>query len=529
VDCILTNCKILDMAQGCNGFHPGDSVLIRDGLIMAIGTYSECLAAATHLPDETDLRGKVLLPGFTDTHTHFVEHAKNLFLLDLNNCHTIDSIMRTAESYRKKHTELPEWILGGGWDVNTIDMPSQINRHLLDTLFPDVPVALFSKDYHAKWCNTLALKLCGIHSSTPNPSGGLITMDASGEPTGLLYESATEIVDKYAVHPSSYAIISAIRTRLAEMYRMGLTGFHSMESVPSMEMLRACLENGSLFRYCWHFPYEELDGMIEQGVQSYTAIGLITLGGVKLFADGALGSRTAAMHRPYPENAGSGVLRYSQDDMISIIDRASDHGIACTVHAIGDKAVYIVASAFHARTRKHPVETLGHRMEHVQCVAPEDIPLLAESKLYCAMQPIHLANDVPMIERYWPSVENRAYPWADIVNARMAYGFGSDVPIESNNPFHGIYCATQRKYRNDPTQPAWHPEQAISPMQAIHGYTLGAASGSREDRLRGSIETGKQADLIVLDDWTNQGPEFWLNCHSRFTMVAGRIVHYDLE
>jgi predicted amidohydrolase YtcJ len=528
MNCVLNNCKILTWVNGKASISFPASVIVINGKISALDHNASYDTNSRPLDTIIDLKGKVLLPGFTDTHTHFVEHAKSLFLLDLSSCVSIYDIRDTAAKYRNRHADLPEWILGGGWDANSIDHPQKIDRHLLDQVFPDVPVALFSKDYHAKWCNSLALKICGISPQTPDPYGGVIARDISGEPTGLVYEAATELFDHYIIQPTDTDILKAIQTRLEEMYRWGLTGFHSMEGTHSISLIRQCLANGSKFRCCWHFPLEELDPMISRGTRSYTFAEGITIGGVKIFSDGALGSRTAAMLQPYTGMDSYGVLRYDQDELTAMIDKASDSGIACTIHAIGDRAVHEVASAFMQRREHHPNEQLGHRMEHAQCVATPDIMLMKRSGLYCALQPVHLANDIPMVETHWKEVASRAYPWVDIIAAGIPYGFGSDTPIETNDPFLGIYCATQRRYRNDPNNPCWHPDQAISIDQALYGYTLGAAEGSRENHLRGNIAVGMDADLMVLDDWTNGPVEFWLNCRSRLTMVGGEIVWNDL-
>lgn len=527
--CILTNAKIMTMQPGVRGFHGADSLLIGNGKIVMIGSLDECrMAARTHV-ETISLEGKVLLPAFIDTHTHFVEMAKRRFELVLTGLNTISSYEEAMKNFRKRHNPMPTWVLGGGWDANVCDAPAQIDKHFLDRLFPDVPVVLFSKDYHAKWCNSLALRKCGIDKGSTDPFGGRIVRDADGQPNGILLEKATEITDLYIEPPSRIEVLKAIRHSVGDVNRMGLTGIHSMEGVHSAKMLSECLESGLPFHVCWHFPLEELDHMIANGCRSYNEEEGLRTGGVKIFADGSLGSQTAAMFDPYPGEPGrTGILRYTSDDLYAIASQAAANGIAVTVHAIGDLTVSMVIDALLKIKKHYPHDGLMHRIEHVQSIRPQDINRLKDSGAYCAMQPIHLANDIPMIEKYWAGIQDTVYAFRSITELDIPIGFGSDAPIETINPFWGIYCATNRRLRNDPNKPIWHPEQLIDVETAINAYTYGAACGSREQHKRGSIEVGKDADLIVLDDWTKAEPDFWLSCLSRMTMFNGQVVHDDL-
>lgn len=524
---IFTNARILSMDAVTH--TPADSVLVHQGVITTIGSLAECIQTAQSPYETIDLNGRYLLPAFTDTHTHFVEFAKRSILVDIGACTSIREVIDTLKLYRDTQTELHTWILGGFWDRNIIDEPESIKRQLLDSIFPDIPVALQSKDYHSKWCNSLALRLSAIDAQTPDPYGGRIERDANGDPTGILYETAAEMIDPF-IHPlSDRLIIQAIKNSVNDIYKLGLVAFHSMESEHSKDMLMQSQEEGTLFRCCWHIPLDDLDRMITAGVRSYTGNEFMKTGGVKIFGDGSLGSQTAAMFDHYPSDPSNfGILRYDRDELFKIVSKAAKAGISSTIHAIGDRTVRTVIDVISQTRSLFPEADLMHRIEHVQTIQPTDLESLKACGAYCALQPVHLANDIPMIEKYWQSTRENPYPFKSMVDHGIPHGFGSDAPIETINSFHGIYSALYRKHNLDPDKASWMPHQRIDLMSALEAYTIGAAKASRSERLRGSIQSGKYADLIVLDDWAELGEEYWLSCRSRLTMINGCIVFSDL-
>ncbi|MDZ4182373.1 MAG: amidohydrolase family protein, partial [Candidatus Cloacimonadaceae bacterium] len=324
-------------------------------------------------------------------------------------------------------------------------------------------------------------------------------------------------------------IIQAIKNSVNDIYKLGLVAFHSMESEHSKDLLMQSQAEGSLFRCCWHIPLDDLDRMITAGVRSYTGNEFMKTGGVKIFGDGSLGSQTAAMFDHYPSDpANFGILRYDRDELFAIVAKAAKNGISSTIHAIGDRTVRTVIEVIAQTRSLFPEADLMHRIEHVQTIQASDLEKLKACGAYCALQPVHLANDIPMIEQYWQSTRENPYPFKSMVDHGIPHGFGSDAPIETINPFHGIYSALYRKHRLDPAKASWMPHQCIDLMSALEAYTIGAAKASRSERVRGSIHIGRYADLIVLDDWSDQGEEYWLNCRSRLTMINGCIVFSDL-
>jgi len=523
---LFTNALIFPMDVRGASIH--DSLLVKNGRIALLGSWESCQAFADGPVAEIDLQRKVLLPGLIDTHVHFTEFAKQRMQVDLIGCTNIGEIRQRLVAFRDKHSVLPAWVLGGGWDINRIDEPKLVNRDLLDEIFPHTPVALYSKDYHTRWCNTDALQRAGFTDGRPAPAGGSLQRSSDGVLTGIVFETAAELLDKFIQPLSREQVKAAFEQAIKDIHKLGLVSVHSMEKNSDASTLEEYIRESGSLRICRYFYLEELEGMIEQGLRSYTGDEWFKTGGLKLFADGALGSQTAAILGEYPESdADRGILRHSEKELLQIASRAASHGIACAVHAIGDRAVRAIINTFIALRERFPQVELLSRIEHLQAIAPEDIPRLKESGAYCAMQPVHMANDIDMIEKYWPDIREEAYCLRSLVDNRIPLGFGSDAPIETIDPFKGIYCALARKSRMDPNVPTWLENQRITPWEALYGYTLGAARGADSQHFTGSLTPGKLADLIVLDDFLDAPEEFWLKARSRLTMLNGEIVWRD--
>ncbi len=526
MDYLFVNGKVFNSDSA--SYEP-KSVLVSGKHIACLGTENECRQRARSRYEVINLNGKLLLPAFTDSHTHFVELAKSRILVNLIDCRSIDEIVSNLWNYREGLNWDPAWILGGSWDRNKLEHPELLNRHLLDKVFPNKPVALMSKDYHSKLCNSKALELAGINSGISDPTGGRIERDSHGNPTGILFETAGEMVDKFIVPLPSEQIVMAIQQSVTAMYPLGLVAFHSMESMRSRDLLLQAQRQGSNFRFCWHFPVDELTHVCSEPFHSYEGEGNYQIGGMKIFGDGSLGSQTAAMFAPYPGSKDNyGILRYSDAELFSLMQQAAELGFSSTIHAIGNKAVSQVIEATLKLNSIPSSKPLMHRIEHVQSIRQEDIERLKKASLFASVQPLHLANDVPMIEQYWHNIHEEVYSFGSLLQAGIPLGFGSDAPIESINPMLGIYSAVYRRPMLDHTSKPFRPSQALTPEQAIISYSHGAARASKLEQYTGSIAISKQADLIVLDDYTQQDGTYWLDARSNLTMFAGEIVYSTL-
>lgn len=511
------------------GYEGLNAVLIINNIIYHVGTLNECKQLANINTEEIDINQRCILPAFTDAHTHFVELSKSRILVNLLNCHSIEDIESELIRYRESLTWPAQWILGGGWNRNKLTDPLALNKSVLDKVFPDRPVALFSRDYHAKLLNSKALQIAGWDRNTKDPPGGRFERMPDGSLSGVLFETATEMIDPFVKTPPMYAIVDGIKETVNGIYKFGLVGFHAMESHQSASLLQEAQKQGSRFRTCWHFQSNELDMMISTEKRSYEGNEFFKIGGLKLFGDGSLGSLTAAMFEPYPMDASNrGILRYKDEELYDVMEKAAQAGFASTIHAIGDRCVRQVIDTV-LRLRKNPqYRNLFHRIEHVQSIRLCDIADLKKSNLFASLQPVHIANDIPMIHNSWEHIIEEVYAFRSMLQAQIPYAFGSDAPIETINPFLGIYSAIKRKHDTDPHKETLNEKESISVNEAIAGYTIGAATASCSHHLRGKIAKGFLADLIVIEDYRKLPEEYWLEARSLFTMIDGEIVLNDL-
>lgn len=517
-----------------NGYIYGQpealAVLIEGRHISHIGSLTECRSLAKTDTAEIDLKGKALLPSFTDSHTHFVEYAKGRLFVQLNGIDSIQGIKDYLVSYRNALSWDAKWILGGGWDRNTIDHPEQLNKELLDEIFPDIPVALFSKDYHSKLCNSLALKIAGLDEKSKAPIGGKIEKRADGSLTGILYERAAELIDQYIIQPDDRQIIASIKESIKELYRYGLTSFHTLEYLPSVQLLLAAIEEGAKFHFTWHFQEGELDEVLKRGYKSYEADECFQVGGLKLFGDGSLGSGTAAMLKPFSDDEDNyGILRYTDSMLYELAKEAAINGFPITFHAIGDRAVrQYVRTIVKLKEEVKESRKLCYRLEHAQAIDREDIALLKQSGIVLSLQPVHLSFDIAMIKKKWANTQNNAFLQKTLIDEGIEFIFGSDAPIETINPFLGIYTAFTRKEGLNPNSEPFNEREKISIEEAINAYTIDAARASNKEDFTGKIAGGYSADLMVIEDYRKLTEDYWLDAESYLTMLAGEIVYNKL-
>jgi len=530
VNLVLYNGNIYTMDEA----RPrAQAVAIAGNRIAAVGTEEEVRALLAPEGEAVDLKGRTVVPGLTDCHVHFVEYALRLSRIDLAGAESkAEALRRVAE--RAKRAKPGEWLLGGGWDRNLWEGARFPTRWDLDAVAPANPVALDSKDVHVLWVNSLALKLAGISADTPDPPGGEIERDEAGEPTGILKERAKELVAAVIEPPSLEAIEAALKVGIESAQRAGLVGIHDYEDERAFAAFQELLRRGELgLRVLMHIPVENLDAAIRLGLRTGFGNGMLRLGGVKVFADGTLGSRTAAMLEPYedePENRG--IVVTPKEELRELVRRASRAGIAVAVHAIGDRANRDVLDVFEELRQAGEGLGLRHRIEHVQLLHPKDVPRLARLGVIASMQPIHCTSDMEMARRHWGEKRTRwAYAWRSLLDAGTKLAFGSDCPVETLDPLAGIHAAvTRRRADGSPGPGGWHPQERIGVEEAVRAYTLGAAYASGEERIRGSISPGKLADLTVLSqDIFAIAPMAILETEVVATVLDGRFVYRRVD
>jgi predicted amidohydrolase YtcJ len=513
---LLRNVHVVTMDTECPG---ASSILIDGERILA-------LDPANPVYDrEIDLSGRCVLPGLIDTHTHFFQVAKQSIDLDLVSARSLDDVADLIREYLARTNPLPPWIGGCGWDRNLFPSTEGFDRTFLDRFIPDVPVILKNKDLHTKWVNTKALEMVGINADTPDPPGGAIGRDGNGVPDGFIYERAWKLFKKIMVLPPVETQRRLIREAVSNCHTLGLTGVHLMESEADHRLYPELQDEGMRFRVYWHFSQSQLDEMITAGVRSYTGTDSFVTCGMKLFMDGSIGSQTAYMFDPYPGTTRYGTLAMPVEQLEELVRKAAANGLACSIHAIGDRCVHEVIDVLDRVNRE--VSWQPHRIEHLQCILKDDVAKLTENHIRCAVQPVHIKADVELVMKYWPNLQKETYCFCTLREAGVLLGFGSDAPVETINPFEGIYSAMERRYRNDPNNPSWTPDQRLTFHEALAGYTIDAARIANVDDKLGSLIPGKLADLIVIEDFRDKPAEFWLTARSHLTMIGGEIVYRE--
>ncbi len=502
--------------------HPwAHALAIFNGKIVAL---DQAALAWQSAPDTftEDLKGALVIPGLTDAHLHLMWYAKGLRELDLRDLTRTETLAGIA----KKATESAPgtWITGRGWDQNIWQDTSFPTADELDRAAPQNPVALNAKSGHALIANSLAMETAGITAETPDPVHGRIGRDERGHPIGVFFEDAMELISRAQPKPDAETLAELIGEAQQNLLARGITGVHDVDGNPTFAALQELKRRDGLrIRVVKYVRLEALDAVLDAGLRSGYGDDRLRFGGLKLFADGALGARTAAMFAPYEEEPDNvGILTLEPQQLYEIVRRAASNGLACAIHAIGDRSNQLVLDVLESVIPLNP--HLRHRIEHVQLITEEDQQRLGRSGLVASMQPTHAIHDIKMADRYWGDRSAQAYAWRSIRDAGATLAFGSDCPIEIFDPFLGMYAATSRRSEVDgyPGKDGWYAEQRVTLSEALRAYTWGAAyAGGLEQRL-GLLGPGYHADLVVLDrNIFECPPEALLETNVTRTMVGG--------
>jgi predicted amidohydrolase YtcJ len=522
---LITNAKIVTL---WDKLPHAQAIAIHAGRILAVGSDQEIESLETKDVKPVDMGGKTIWPGLTDAHLHLENYALSLQRID---CET----PTRAECLEKVHNAAQKaksgsWIRGHGWNQNV--WPEGFGTiQLLDQAAPYNPAYLTAKSLHAAWANTPALRLAGIDVNTPDPPGGRIQRAADGTPTGILLETAMQLVEQAIPTPSVAHVYEAIADAQPRLWQMGLTGVHDFDRRTCFLALQD-LELGSRLklRVLKSIPLEELDHAVALGLRSGFGSDRLRIGSVKCFADGALGPQTAAMLKPYSgSDDETGMLFLDSEEIYDIGQRAAESGLSLAVHAIGDRANHEVLSAYsqlRSFETQHHLPHLRHRIEHVQVLHADHLSHLAQLNIIASMQPIHATSDMEIADRFWGTRARYAYAFKTLQDNHTRLAFGSDAPVESPNPFWGIHAAVTRcRHNGHPAQDGWYPQERFDLQSSLESYTIHPAYTAGWENHLGRLAPGYFADLIVLaQDPFTLPTEQLFNLKPLATMVSGEWV-----
>jgi predicted amidohydrolase YtcJ len=475
-----------------------------DRIAGGIGTHETALAS----PEVVDLGGRCVLPGFTDAHVHFPTWAVAQRQVRLEGASSLEqALVRVREGLAG--LSAGQWLRGQGW--RSTDWAEQPTKEALDAITGEVPAALLAKDYHSLWLNSAALARANGDLHMP---GGVVEVDERGEPTGVLREeSAWRFKERY-VETSDAEYLDAMRAGLRLAAERGVAAVHDKDGwLPSIPRLWQLLrDEGRLSLRVWQsVPHEQLDRLADLGIVSGLGDDRLRLGYLKVFMDGTLGSQTALLLD------GSGVEITSRDELAEIVRRGAEAGWPVAVHAIGDLANRNALDAFEETRPQWEPLGLRHRIEHTQCLAPEDIPRFAELGIAASVQFSHAPADRELAERFWADRLDGAYAFRSLRDSGALVANGSDAPIEELDPWAGICAGVLRD---------WRPEQALTVDQAIEAATIAPAWLTGDEHRRGKLLPGYLADLVVLDRDPFAIPQDELpEVQVVATMVGGRWTH----
>lgn len=451
-----------------------------------------------------DGEGRTLLPGLIDAHGHVLDLGLESVQIDLTGTTSLSDAQNRVRNYTRANLR-GDWLLGGGWNQEIWKLGRFPTARELDAVVADRPVVLDRVDGHAKWLNSKALAAAGISKTTADPSGGRIERDADGNPSGVLVDKAMALIERKVPPPSDSEIRAALLAAMAEMNAVGLTGVGDA-GVDAQEVAtyRSLGDAGQLTVRVYamiHDTGADFAKLSKHGPLIGYADDRLTVRSVKLFADGALGSRGAALLAPYSDQPTlRGLLFMTDAEMEHKIEMALRAGYQVNIHAIGDAANHQVLDAFEAAYRRTDGRALRNRIEHAQVLALTDIPRVHELQLIASMQPTHATSDMNMAEkRIGPERLKGAYAWRTFLAQGTVIAAGSDFPVESPNPFYGLYSAVTRTDHDGSPPGGWHGEQAMTLLEAFRAFTLDAAFAEHAEDRFGSLEPGKWADFILVD------------------------------
>ncbi|MBW8185596.1 amidohydrolase [Shewanella sp. NR704-98] len=472
-----------------------------------------------------DGEGQTMLPGLIDAHGHVLSYGLSLMRAQLRGAESENEAVKRVKHFRDAQPEL-NWVQGRGWNQVLWPSKSFPSAKSLDKIFPDTPVWLIRIDGHAGWANSAAMTLSNINAQTQSPEGGEIIRDASGEPTGVFIDKAMALISQNIPSLTQTEQRAVLKLSMKELSKLGLTSVHD-----------AGVGNDTLEAYLSLAKADEMPiriyGMLDADDRHFSELmkqGPIRLpehkldiASVKLSADGALGSRGAALIEDYSDQKGnSGLLLYPEGEMAKVMKLAMESGFQVNTHAIGDQANKLVLDNYQELIKETNTGALRHRIEHAQVLRLEDIPRFAKLNVIASMQATHATSDKNMaLDRLGSERIKGAYAWRKLLESGAVIAAGSDFPIESANPFFGLHASVTRQDQQNRPENGWYGDQSMTLTQALNSFTQGAAYAAHQESLIGQLKPGMKADFILVDQdifaipaselWQTQVNQTWIN------------------
>ena len=477
-----------------------------------------------------DGQGKTLIPGLIDAHGHILNYGLSLLRADLVNSSSEQDAITKTLTYAKANSGLT-WIQGRGW--NQTQWPSNAfpSTKSLDKHFPDQPVWLKRVDGHAGWANSKAMALAGITKATKSPEGGDIIRDKNGMPTGVFIDNAMALIDN-SIAPLTIKQQKAVLVKAMDaLASFGLTSVHDagIDTDNIVAFKELSQENAMSIRVnaMLYLPSEKWQQTLADG-QYQSKDDMFTFNSVKIQADGALGSRGAALIADYSDHPGQrGLLLNTPDEFDHLVHTAMSKGFQVNSHAIGDHANKLVLDTYEKHIKATKTKALRHRVEHAQVLRLDDIPRFAELDIIASMQATHATSDKNMAQdRLGASRILGAYAWRKLLNANAVIAAGSDFPVESPNPFFGLHASITRQDHKNSPQGGWFADEKMTPLEAFRSFTLDAAYSGHQEKIIGSLAEGKKADFVLLEQnlFTMPEQDIWKITVSK-TWVNGKLVY----
>jgi len=506
-----------------------EAVAVVGEKIIAVGSNQEIEKHIGSSTEVLDAKDNLITPGFIDAHTHFEMGGESLTTLTFRG---VRSVEKVQEMVAEKIEELPEGspIFGSQFDHTLFPGQKWPTKEDLDKVSPGNPVVIYRVDGHSLWVNSLTLKQSGITKQTPNPFGGEIVKDAkTGEPTGILKEAAEELVEVEKPKEGLYSEKN-IKRAIKHAAMVGVTGVHTSTSLDEFDIYRKLANEGelSLRIYGW-LPIDGIDKYMQKDIRRGSGDDSVKAGFLKIFVDGTVSSSTALLFTPFSDEPDkSGLAQYDEEKFYDLVEEAHKNGYQMGMHAIGNKGIHWALNAVERAQQRHGKKGLRHRIEHVSVLHPNDIARFNELGVIPSMQPTHCTTDLMYCEqRFGMERCKGVYVWKSLLEAGAILAFGSDWPVEPLDPMRGLYsCVTRKSIDFDVPEGGWFPEQRLTVTEAIKYFTYGSAYASHEDNIKGSLEVGKLADMVILSkDLFMIDPEEILETRVLYTILGGKIIY----